>query len=65
MFAFGIAFSAMFLASILFITEVWGWSILKAGFGVAPGPALVAVLAPDSAHCPHGSGSDRSSSQVG
>ena len=46
MFAFGIAFSAMFLASILFLTEVWGWSILKAGFGVAPGPALVAVLAP-------------------
>ena len=46
MFAFGIGFSAMFLASILFLTEVWGWSILKAGFGVAPGPALVALLAP-------------------
>jgi EmrB/QacA subfamily drug resistance transporter len=44
--AFGIAFSAMFLGSILFLTEVWGWSILKAGFAVAPGPALVAVLAP-------------------
>lgn len=45
-FAFGLAFSAMFLGSILFLTEVWGWSILQAGFGVAPGPALVAVLAP-------------------
>lgn len=45
-FAFGLAFSAMFLGSILFLTEVWGWSILRAGFGVAPGPALVAVLAP-------------------
>lgn len=44
--AFGIAFSAMFLGSILFLTEVWGWSILRAGFGVAPGPAFVAVLAP-------------------
>jgi EmrB/QacA subfamily drug resistance transporter len=43
---FGIAFSAMFLASILFLTEVWQWSILEAGFGIAPGPALVAVLAP-------------------
>ncbi|MEJ7801259.1 MAG: MFS transporter [Ilumatobacter sp.] len=43
---FGIAFSAMFLGSILFLTQVWGWSILQAGFGVAPGPALVAVLAP-------------------
>jgi len=45
-FAFGLAFSAMFLGSILFLTEVWGWSILEAGFGVAPGPAFVAVLAP-------------------
>jgi EmrB/QacA subfamily drug resistance transporter len=44
--AFGLAFSAMFLGSILFLTEVWGWSILRAGFGVAPGPAFVAVLAP-------------------
>jgi EmrB/QacA subfamily drug resistance transporter len=43
---FGIAFSAMFLGSILFLTEVWGWSVLEAGFAVAPGPALVAILAP-------------------
>ena len=45
-FAFGLAFSSMFFGSILFLTDVWGWSILKAGFGVAPGPALVAFLAP-------------------
>lgn len=45
-FAFGVAFSAMFLGSILFLTEVWGWSILRAGFGVAPGPLFVAILAP-------------------
>ena len=45
-FAFGLAFSAMFLGSILFLTQAWNWSILKAGFGVAPGPALVAALAP-------------------
>ncbi len=44
--AFGTAFTAMFFGSILFLTEVWGWSVLSAGFGVAPGPALVAVLAP-------------------
>ena len=43
---FGIAFSAMFLSSILFLTSVWKWSILEAGFGVAPGPLLVALLAP-------------------
>lgn len=45
-FAFGLAFSAMFLGSILFLTNVWQWSILQAGFGVAPGPAFVAILAP-------------------
>ncbi|NQY56028.1 MAG: DHA2 family efflux MFS transporter permease subunit [Ilumatobacteraceae bacterium] len=44
--AFSIAFTAMFLSSILFPTEVWGYSILRAGFAVAPGPALVTVLAP-------------------
>lgn len=43
---FGTAFTAMFLSSILFLTEVWQWSILKAGLGVAPGPAMVAALAP-------------------
>ena len=46
MLAFGIAFSAMFLGSILFLTQVWNWSILEAGFGVAPGPAIVALVAP-------------------
>jgi EmrB/QacA subfamily drug resistance transporter len=45
-FVFGTAFTAMFFSSILFLTEVWGYSILRAGFAVAPGPALVAVLAP-------------------
>jgi EmrB/QacA subfamily drug resistance transporter len=44
--AFGTAFTAMFLSSILFLTQVWEYSILRAGFAVAPGPALVAVLAP-------------------
>jgi MFS family permease len=45
-FAFGTAFTAMFFSSILFLTEVWDYSVLQAGFAVAPGPALVAVLAP-------------------
>jgi EmrB/QacA subfamily drug resistance transporter len=43
---FGAAFSAMFLASILFLTQVWGWTILQPGLGSAPGPLLVATLAP-------------------
>ncbi len=46
MLVFGTAFSALFLGSILFLTQVWGWSILGAGFGVAPGPMMVAVVAP-------------------
>lgn len=44
--AFSVAFTAMFLSSILFLTNVWQWSIISAGLGIAPGPALVAVLAP-------------------
>ena len=46
MLVFGTAFSAMFFSSILFLTQVWDWSILKAGLGVAPGPAIVALVAP-------------------
>jgi EmrB/QacA subfamily drug resistance transporter len=44
--AFAVGFTAMFLSSILFLTGVWGWSIMEAGLGVAPGPTLVAILAP-------------------
>ncbi|MFN0091417.1 MAG: DHA2 family efflux MFS transporter permease subunit [Acidimicrobiales bacterium] len=44
--AFGTAFSALFFGSILFLTDVWGWSVLQAGFGVAPGPIAVGLLSP-------------------
>ena len=46
MLVFGTAFAALFLGSILFLTQVWGWSVLQAGFGVAPGPVMVALVAP-------------------
>ncbi|MCU0260520.1 MAG: DHA2 family efflux MFS transporter permease subunit [Ilumatobacteraceae bacterium] len=46
MLVFGTAFAALFFGSILFLTEVWGWSILQAGFGVAPGPIIVGLVAP-------------------
>ena len=36
----------MFFGSILFLTDVWGWSVLQAGFGVAPGPVVVGLVAP-------------------
>ena len=45
-FVFGIAFTAMFFGSIAFLTQAWEWSVMDAGLGVTPGPALVAVLAP-------------------
>ncbi|HEY7466904.1 MAG TPA: MFS transporter [Dehalococcoidia bacterium] len=43
---FSLAFTAMFFGSVLFLTDVWRWSILDAGLGISPGPLLVAVLAP-------------------
>ena len=46
MLVFGTAFAALFFGSILFLTDVWGWSVLQAGFGVAPGPVVVGLLAP-------------------
>src|SRR4051812_10147596 len=46
MFAFAIAFSAMFFSNIQVLTNVWGWSVLKAGAAISPGPAIVAVVAP-------------------
>jgi len=41
-------FTSAFIATILFNTlllqELWGWSVLAAGFGVVPGPAFAALL---------------------
>ncbi len=45
MFSFSMSFVAMFFGLILFLVNVWEWSVLKAGLGVAPGPALAAILA--------------------
>jgi EmrB/QacA subfamily drug resistance transporter len=46
MLVFGTAFAALFFGSILFLTDVWHWSVLQAGFGVAPGPVAVGFVAP-------------------
>jgi EmrB/QacA subfamily drug resistance transporter len=43
--SFGIAFSAMFLGSVLFLNNVWGYSILESGLLIAPGPLIAAVVA--------------------
>jgi MFS family permease len=45
-FVFAIAFYSLLLANVLFTTQVWGWSILTAGFAVTPGPLMAAVFSP-------------------
>jgi EmrB/QacA subfamily drug resistance transporter len=46
MFAFSTAFYALLLGNVLFLTQIWGYSILEAGFAVTPGPLMAAVSAP-------------------
>jgi EmrB/QacA subfamily drug resistance transporter len=38
-------FFAMLLGNILFLTAVWGYSIMQAGLAVTPGPVVVAIVA--------------------
>jgi EmrB/QacA subfamily drug resistance transporter len=38
-------FFAMLLGNILFLTSVWGYSIMQAGLAVTPGPIVVAIIA--------------------
>ena len=38
-------FFAMLLGNILFLTGVWGYSIMQAGLAVTPGPIVVAIIA--------------------
>jgi EmrB/QacA subfamily drug resistance transporter len=44
--AFTVGFTAMFFAQVLFLTNVWGYSIVKTGLVMMPGPIVVIVLAP-------------------
>jgi len=43
--AFGIAFTAMFLVCFLFLTRIWGYSLVQAGLAITPGPLLVIPVA--------------------
>ena len=43
--SFGIAFAAMFLGTVLFLTNVWQYGTLEAGLLIAPGPFIAAVVA--------------------
>ena len=42
---FFMAFGAMLLSSVLFLTTVWGESVVRAGLQIAPGPAMAALFA--------------------
>jgi EmrB/QacA subfamily drug resistance transporter len=39
------AFGAFLLGNVLFLTEVWSYSVLEAGFALAPAPATAALFA--------------------
>jgi MFS family permease len=40
---FSLGFYALLLSNILFLTGVWHYSILRAGFAVTPGPLMAAI----------------------
>ncbi len=42
---FSAAFGAMLLSIVLWCQSVWGWSALKTGLAVAPGPVMVPIFA--------------------
>ena len=44
MLAFYVGFGAMLLGGVLFLTGVWGYSELRAGFALSPGPLMAAGL---------------------
>jgi EmrB/QacA subfamily drug resistance transporter len=41
---FSMAFFGLLLASVLFLTEIWRYSVLEAGLAFAPGPLMVALV---------------------
>ena len=43
---FSVGFNAMFLGNVLFLTQVWGYTVLRAGMAIAVGPLIVAITAP-------------------
>jgi MFS family permease len=43
---FALGFYALLLCNVLFLTAVWGYSVLEAGIALTPGPIAAAVAAP-------------------
>jgi NTE family protein len=46
MFVFALGFYALLLANVLFLTGVWRYALLEAGFALTPGPLMAALGAP-------------------
>jgi EmrB/QacA subfamily drug resistance transporter len=44
-FVFNIAFGSMLLSIVLWEQQVWGWSALRTGLAIAPGPLMVPFFA--------------------
>ncbi|MBW8705758.1 Multidrug export protein EmrB [Streptomyces sp. MBT84] len=44
MIAFGLGMSAYLLVIVLWMQDVWQWSVIKTGFAVAPAPAMVPIV---------------------
>ncbi len=45
-FVFGAGFYALLLSNVLFLTGVWGYTALHAGFALTPGPIMAMLSAP-------------------
>jgi EmrB/QacA subfamily drug resistance transporter len=45
MLLYALAFNAMFLGFVFFLTQVWGYSIFVAGLAITPGPLTVMMVA--------------------
>ena len=45
-FVFALAFYALLLSNALFLTGVWHWSTIEAGFGLTPGPIMATLCSP-------------------
>jgi EmrB/QacA subfamily drug resistance transporter len=57
---YGTGFTIMFFGNVQFLGDVWGYSPLRAGLAMAPGPLVVFLLAPRFGKLAGGSGSAQS-----
>jgi MFS family permease len=44
MLLFSVSFGAMLLSIVLWMQDAWGWSALRTGLGVSPGPIMVPLF---------------------